>query len=76
MKTGRVRVDSGASVGSGTVVLYGTLVGAEAVLGARSLLAKGESLPPNTRWEGIPAQFASRCAPTGTPPEMEGSANT
>ena len=47
-----------ATIGSMSLVLYDTEMGDGSSLGQLSLLMKGESLPPGTRWEGIPA---ARC---------------
>jgi acetyltransferase-like isoleucine patch superfamily enzyme len=52
----RVEVGSGATVGSGAVVLHDGAVGAGASLDALSLAMKSEALPPHTRWRGIPAR--------------------
>ena len=35
--------------------LYDTVVGDRVLLGPLTLVAKGERLPPDTRWEGSPA---------------------
>jgi non-ribosomal peptide synthetase-like protein len=56
MKMSRVEVGSGATVGSGAVVLHDGAVGAGASLDALSLAMKSEALPPHTRWRGIPAR--------------------
>jgi non-ribosomal peptide synthetase-like protein len=58
MKMSRLHVADGASVGTRAVVLYDSEVGAGASLEALSLNMKGESLPPNTCWSGIPARHA------------------
>ncbi|SEM36662.1 Pls/PosA family non-ribosomal peptide synthetase [Rhodococcus maanshanensis] len=56
MKMSTVTVGAGATVGTRAVVLYDAVVGEHAELGALSLLMKGDELPANTRWEGVPAQ--------------------
>jgi non-ribosomal peptide synthetase-like protein len=56
MKMSRVEVGSGATVGSGAVVLYDAAVGPGAFLDALSLVMKGETLPARSRWRGIPAR--------------------
>lgn len=71
MKMGVVALEDGASVGSRAVVLYGATVGEDASVDPFTLVMKGESLPPNTRWAGIPArrrrhELTSAVA-TGTP---------
>ncbi len=59
MKVGRVRLGDGVSVGAGSTVLYDTHVGDYAQLGPLTVVMKGESLPPNSRWVGAPAEPAS-----------------
>jgi non-ribosomal peptide synthetase-like protein len=56
MKMSTVKIGAGASVGSRAVVLYDAEVGAGASLGALSLVMKGESLPAESQWIGIPAR--------------------
>jgi non-ribosomal peptide synthetase-like protein len=56
MKMSRVKVGSGSSIGSRSVVLYDSEVGAGACLDALSLVMKGERLPADSRWRGIPAR--------------------
>lgn len=56
MKMSYVRVESGSSVGIRSVVLYDTTVGAGTSVDAMSLVMKGEALPANTSWRGIPAR--------------------
>jgi non-ribosomal peptide synthetase-like protein len=58
MKMSTVQIGPRARVGAGTLVLYDTVLGEGAALGDLSLLMKGETLPPSSRWEGIPAQPA------------------
>jgi non-ribosomal peptide synthetase-like protein len=55
MKIGNVDIGAGASIGESSTVLYDTVVGDRAVLGPLTLVAKGERLPPDTRWAGSPA---------------------
>jgi non-ribosomal peptide synthetase-like protein len=55
MKMSTVTVGSGCSVGLRAVVLYDAELGAGASLGPLSLAMKGETLPPGSRWHGIPA---------------------
>jgi non-ribosomal peptide synthetase-like protein len=57
MKMSVLTIETGATVGPRTVVLYDSLVGQDCVVGALSLVMKGESLMPGTRWAGIPAAF-------------------
>ncbi|MGW2866247.1 Pls/PosA family non-ribosomal peptide synthetase [Streptomyces sp. NPDC001205] len=56
MKMSAVKIGAGSSVGARSVVLYGAKVGEGARLDAMSLVMKGESLPPRSRWRGIPAR--------------------
>jgi non-ribosomal peptide synthetase-like protein len=56
MKMSQVRVGAGSSLGAVSVVLYDAEVGAGAGVDAQTLVMKGESLPPGTRWRGIPAR--------------------
>lgn len=60
MKMGTISLRKGSSVGARAVVLYGSTVGEEAVLAPLSLVMKGETLPAQTGWAGIPAQPAPR----------------
>lgn len=43
-------------IGSNTVVLIDGKIGDKACLSSLSLVLRHESLPPNTRWHGIPAE--------------------
>jgi non-ribosomal peptide synthetase-like protein len=58
MKMSAVTIGAGAAIGTRAVVLYDAVVGEEASLDALSLAMKGESIPPATRWQGIPARSA------------------
>ncbi|MGM9454234.1 Pls/PosA family non-ribosomal peptide synthetase [Legionella bozemanae] len=55
-KVSHVTIGSGCNVGVGSIVLYNTLMENNSSLGSLSLLMKGECLPENTHWAGIPAQ--------------------
>lgn len=55
MKIGLVRIGAGVTVGACSTILYNTQVGDRVRLGPLTLVAKGEHLPPDTRWEGSPA---------------------
>jgi non-ribosomal peptide synthetase-like protein len=59
MKMSAVTVGPGCTVGPRAVVLYDAVLGAGAELDGLSLAMKGETLPANTHWRGIPAQPAS-----------------
>ncbi len=56
MKVGRIDIGRGATLGSGSVVLYDTSVGAYAQLAPLTVVMKGESIPPHSRWAGAPCQ--------------------
>lgn len=55
MKMSTVHVGARCTVGAESVVLYGTSMAPGSTLAPLSLLMKGESLPADTRWAGIPA---------------------
>ena len=56
MKMSHVRIGERSAVGSLSLVLYDTWLAPGASLGDLSLVMKGETLPADTRWEGIPAR--------------------
>jgi carbonic anhydrase/acetyltransferase-like protein (isoleucine patch superfamily) len=58
MKMSAVVLGAGCTVGPRSVVLYDAEVGVGAELDALSLVMKGETLPAETRWRGIPARPA------------------
>lgn len=55
MKIGRVDIGPRVTVGARSTILYDAAVGEGACLGPLTLVAKGETLPAGTRWEGSPA---------------------
>ncbi|TPG71795.1 amino acid adenylation domain-containing protein [Hymenobacter nivis] len=57
MKMSTLRIGRYATVGTSAVVLYDSVIGPGATLKSLSLLMKGETLPANTRWQGIPCAF-------------------
>lgn len=57
MKMSTLRIGREATVGTSSVVLYDSVIGPGATLKSLSLLMKGEVLPANTRWQGIPSSF-------------------
>ncbi|RYY14288.1 MAG: hypothetical protein EOO36_14525, partial [Cytophagaceae bacterium] len=59
MKMSNLRIGRGATVGTSSVVLYDSVIGPGTTLKSLSLLMKGEKLPANTRWQGIPSAFIS-----------------
>ena len=74
MKMGFVTISSGASVTARDVVLYGATVGEDAHLSQLTLVMKGETVPANTRWAGVPARRdrgvrASLATPTQASPD-------
>ncbi|MFE3684395.1 amino acid adenylation protein, partial [Streptomyces sp. NPDC059095] len=70
MRLDTVRLAEGASLGPHSIALPGTDVGARASVGAASLVMRGESVPPDTRWAGNP--IAGEKAPlTGSQPAAE-----
>ena len=54
MKSSTLKIGNGCTVGNMSVVLYDTLIEPGAVLGPLSLLMKGETMPQDVRWLGIP----------------------
>jgi non-ribosomal peptide synthetase-like protein len=59
MKIGTVEIGDRVTVGTRGTILYDTQVGNDVRLGPLTLVAKGERLPPGTRWEGTPATNAT-----------------
>jgi non-ribosomal peptide synthetase-like protein len=59
MKMSHVKIGPEASIGPRSVVLYDATVEAGARLDGLSLVMKGESLPAETRWHGIPARIGA-----------------
>lgn len=55
-KSSYLRIGEGASVGNMSVILYDSETGNDALVGPLSLLMKGETLLPGTRWHGIPTE--------------------
>ncbi len=55
MKIGMVEIGAQVTVGARGIILYDTQVGDRVRLGPMTLVAKGERLPADTRWEGSPA---------------------
>ncbi len=56
MKMSHVRIGAGATAGTRSAVLYDAELSAGSFLDGCSLVMKGEVLPPQTRWRGIPAR--------------------
>jgi non-ribosomal peptide synthetase-like protein len=59
MKMSDLRIGREATVGTSSVVLYDSVIGPGTTLKSLSLLMKGEKLPANSRWQGIPSTFIS-----------------
>ena len=55
-KMSHVRIGAGATAGTRSAVLYDAELSAGSFLDGCSLVMKGEVLPPQTRWRGIPAR--------------------
>ena len=56
MKADYLTIGAGCTLGNMAVVLYSTVMKRGACLGPLSLLMKGETLPENSRWCGIPSE--------------------
>ena len=56
MKMSYVTIGEYADIGARAVILYDCEIGARAKVGALSLILKAEEIPPDSIWEGIPAQ--------------------
>lgn len=54
MKIGAIRIGKNTSIGARTVILFDTEIGNACQIGALSLVMKGEKIPSNTSWTGIP----------------------
>ncbi len=55
-KSGRIKIGKGCTLSCNSLVHYGVTMGDNALLGPNAFLMKGETLAPNTIWEGNPAQ--------------------
>jgi non-ribosomal peptide synthetase-like protein len=73
MKSDRLKIGADCTVGNMTVVLYGTEMQRGSTLGALSVLMKGETLPPASRWGGIPTRPVTRTATTLAPVPVSAS---
>ena len=58
-KTSTIEIQAGCNVGIGSIILYDTVMEKNASLGSLSLLMKGEQLPANSSWQGLPCQPVS-----------------
>ncbi|MGK5637048.1 Pls/PosA family non-ribosomal peptide synthetase [Streptomyces sp. URMC 126] len=77
MRMDTVRLAEGASLGPHGIVLPGTTVGAHTAIAPSSLVMRGETVPPGTRWAGNPIaglRPAATPAATGPAPDREAAA--
>lgn len=51
----KTRIEQGASIGSGSVILCGITIGRDAMVGAGAVVTR--SIPPGELWVGNPARF-------------------
>jgi non-ribosomal peptide synthetase-like protein len=58
MRTGPTHIGAGATLGPESAVLPDTTLGAGATVSGRSIVLRGEQLPPHTRWHGAPVESA------------------
>jgi non-ribosomal peptide synthetase-like protein len=71
MKCGIVHVESGATVGVRSVVLYGGTIGRKTRLGSLSLAMKGERLTDATAFRGVPAEPVQGSVALPTAPQRK-----
>ena len=57
------RVETGAMVGIGAIVLSGSRIGEEAIVGAGSVVLEGTKIPPRTLAVGAPARVVRKLTP-------------
>lgn len=55
-QSGKVIIKKGTGIGAGCVVLPNVIIGANARIGAISLVRSGTRILPNEKWAGIPAR--------------------
>jgi non-ribosomal peptide synthetase-like protein len=58
LRIGPTTLGPGATVGPQAAILPDTKIGAGTSLGGRSVVLRGEQLPPGTRWHGAPVRSA------------------
>ena len=56
MRTGPAHLGRDSTLGPHSAVLPDTLLGSGCSVGARSVVMRGEQLPPHTRWHGAPVE--------------------
>jgi non-ribosomal peptide synthetase-like protein len=54
MRIGPTTLRPGATLGPSSAVLPDTVLGTRCSVGGRSVVLRGEELPPGTRWHGAP----------------------
>jgi non-ribosomal peptide synthetase-like protein len=54
MQIGRVTLEPGSSLGPASAALPDSIIGAGTRVGGRSVVLRGEELPPGTSWQGAP----------------------
>lgn len=64
MKVGRIEIGRGATVGTGSTILYDSKVGEFAQVRPLTMVMKGESIPAHSICVGSPAQPMHDRAPT------------
>jgi non-ribosomal peptide synthetase-like protein len=70
MKSDTLVIGDGCNVGNMAIVLYATEMQRGSTLGSLSVLMKGETLPPMSRWRGIPSEpYGPRPVPTTSRPD-------
>jgi non-ribosomal peptide synthetase-like protein len=65
MKVGRIEIGRGATIGTGSTVLYDSKIGEFAQLKPLTLVMKGETIPAHSIWAGAPAQPVRVASETG-----------
>jgi len=72
MKSDTLVIGDGCNVGNMAIVLYATEMQRGSTLGSLSVLMKGETLPPMSRWRGIPSEpIGPRPVPSIAKPPTE-----
>lgn len=72
MKSDTLVIGDGCNVGNMAIVLYATEMQRGSTLGSLSVLMKGETLPPMSRWRGIPSEpYGPRPVPTVSRPDPQ-----
>jgi non-ribosomal peptide synthetase-like protein len=58
MRIGPTKLGPGSTLGPASALLPDTVLGAGVTVGGRSVVLRGEELPPGTRWHGSPVVAA------------------